>query len=192
MFFVNKGVFVEMQKQILREEYQTIRNNIKNKKEKSQYITEKLKQNILYKNAKIVALYKSLPSEVDTAEIIEHALSYGKIVVLPKVVGEELRFYKIGKDEVFVKSKFGVEEPIGDERNFIDKNELDLVIVPGLCFDEEGNRLGFGKGYYDRFLANTELKTIAVCFKEQIIRNGFVPVDSNDVKMQMIITDDIE
>lgn len=181
-----------MQKQKLREEYQTIRNNIKNKKEKSQCITEKLKQNILYKNAKIVALYKSLPFEVDTAKIIEHALICGKIVALPRVVGEELKFYRITKDEMLIKSKFGVEEPIGDERNFIDKPEIDLVIVPGLCFDEEGNRLGFGKGYYDRFLANTELKTIAVCFKEQIIRNGFVPVDSNDVKMQMIITDDIE
>jgi len=181
---------VEFQKHKLREEYRLIRSNIRDKKEKSQIIAEKLKRNETYKKANIVALYKSLECEVDTTEIIEYSIICGKTVVLPKVVGEELNFYKISLEEKLVKSNFGVEEPRGDERNFVDKNKIDLVIVPGLCFDKEGNRLGFGRGYYDRFLRNTGLKTIGICFKEQMINNGLIPISDSDVKIWQVITED--
>lgn len=180
---------IEINKRILRKEYIGRRNSIPNKDEKSLIIFEKLIKSCEYKNASVLALYKSLPSEVDTTELIKYSIVIGKVVALPKVVNNELKFYKINSsNDNFIKSKFGVEEPLGNNEDFISKNNIDLVIVPGLCFDKEKNRLGFGKGYYDGFLNGTDLKTIAICFQEQII-NDILPVTNDDIKVQKIITD---
>lgn len=174
-------------KEEFRKEFISIRNKISNKLEKSNIIMEKIIEEELYKNAKVIALYKSLPSEVDTNKLIEYSVQKGKTVVLPKAFCNELKFYKISIDETLIKSKFGVEEPKGLDENFVDKKDIDLVIVPGVCFDKCKNRMGFGKGYYDRFLAGTNLNTFGICFEEQIAKE--VPVDSNDIKMDKIITD---
>lgn len=180
---------IEKIKQELRQKYIFIRSNVKNREDKSRIIIDKVKQDIDYQDAKIVALYKSLPSEVDTTELIKYSIVIGKVVALPKVVNNELKFYKINSlNDNFIKSKFGVEEPLGNNKDFISKNNIDLVIVPGVCFDKEKNRLGFGKGYYDGFLKGTDLKTIAICFQEQII-NDILPVTNDDIKVQKIITD---
>ena len=181
---------INIKKQELRKDYITIRNNIKNKKEKSIIISDKVKKDIDYQKAKVVALYKSLLSEVNTDELIKYSINSGKIVALPKVINNELIFYKINIEEVLVKSNFGVEEPTGNEENFINKNNIDLLIIPGICFDKQKNRLGFGKGYYDRFLNNTSLKTIALCFNEQILNNQLLPITDHDKKVNKIITDD--
>ena len=82
-------------KKELREEYKRIRNNILDKANKSKIITNKVIEDINYKNAKIIALFKSFGSEVDTTEIIKYSIENGKIVLLPKVVKDELKFYKI-------------------------------------------------------------------------------------------------
>ena len=176
-------------KNMLRKQYVSKRKNIENKKEKSKQIFNKIIETDLYKKAKIVALYKNLPSEVDTSELIEYSLKLDKIVALPRVEGDILEFYKIEKSEIknLVKSRFGVEEPIKDKNSFIEKETIDLMIVPGVCFDREKNRMGFGKGYYDKYLENSNLKTIGICFSEQIIdKLIFTP---NDIKMNLVITD---
>lgn len=178
----------QIEKDNLRKQYISIRKNIQNKKIKSKIIMEKVTENTLYKNSKVVALYKSLDSEVDTDSLIDYTLKANKTVVLPKVVKNELKFFKISSlDDNFIKSNFGVLEPIENEENFISKEKIDLVIVPGVCFDKNNNRIGFGKGYYDKFLKDTNLKTMAICFKEQITNE--IPLAENDVKMQYIITD---
>ena len=179
-----------IRKQELRNNYIQIRNNILDKKNKSKIIANKVIEKIEYKNAKTIALFKNFRSEVDTAELIEYSINIGKIVALPRVVGNELKFYKIESlNDNFIKSKFGVEEPIESEKNHIENKEIDLVIVPGLCFDKQNNRLGYGKGYYDRFLKNTNAKTIAICFKEQILKDSLLPITDTDVNVQRIITD---
>lgn len=179
-----------MNKKELRKKYLKIRKNIFDKNIKSMMIFEKIIQEKEYKDAKIVALYKNLESEVDTLELIKYSVNQGKLVCLPKVVGEEIKFYQISKTEEFIKSKFGVEEPEGNPEKEIKKNEIDLVIVPGVCFDTRKNRLGFGKGYYDSFFANTNLRTIGICFEEQVLKDSFLPVEENDVKVQKIITEE--
>lgn len=179
-----------MDKKELRKKYLLIRKNISDKKAKSEIIIHKIIEEKEYQNAKIAALYKSLESEVDTLELIKYSVNHGKIVCLPKVVGEEIKFYQISKTERLIKSKFGVEEPEENPEKEIAKNQIDLVIVPGVCFDTRKNRLGFGKGYYDRFLAGTNLKTIGICFEEQVLKDGFLPVEENDVKMQKIVTEE--
>lgn len=178
---------IDIEKQKLRKKYNTIRDNIKDKK-KSQIITNKIIEMEAFKKSKVIAVYKNFKSEVDTTKLIEYAINQGKIVALPKVCGKDLKFYRINTcHDILVKNTFGIEEPVKDETNFIEKNQIDLIIVPGICFDKENNRLGFGKGYYDRYLKDYNGLTIGICFKEQVI--DLLPISPNDVKVQKIITD---
>ncbi len=174
-----------MNKQELRTKYLKIRNDISNKDIKSDIIFNKIINTSEYQSANTVALYKNLISEVDTNKLIDYTLTIGKTVSLPRVEDNNLNFYKVDKQTILIKSNFGVFEPISNQ--VIPKENIDLIIVPGVCFDKNNNRLGFGKGYYDRYLMNTKMKKIGICFIEQLTNN--IPADSNDVKMDLIITD---
>ncbi len=179
---------IENEKKKVRKEYTLIRSKIENKKGKSDEIFNKIIETNLFKESKVIAMYKSINSEVNTDELIKYSINIGKTVVLPKVEENELKFYKINSiNEKLFKSKFGIEEPLGQLENFVDNKFIDLIIVPGICFDTEKNRLGFGKGYYDRFLKQKDFKTIGICFDEQIIEK--VPITDNDIKVKQIITD---
>ncbi|MBR5903683.1 MAG: 5-formyltetrahydrofolate cyclo-ligase [Clostridia bacterium] len=165
------------------------RCNIPDKPRKSELIAARVFADPDYIAAGTVALYCSLKSEVDTAALIAHALSCGKTVALPKVYGDTMRFFAVSSGEVLVKSPFGVLEPAGDESRFVPPESFDLVLVPGVCFDRGGNRLGFGRGYYDRFLSVTRAKTAALCFELQLVAEGVIPTDRYDVKISKIITE---
>ena len=173
-----------MDKQTLRKKYLEIRKNLSDKNLKSELIFNKIINTKEYQNSHVIALYKSLDSEVNTDELIDYSLSIGKIVLLPKVINDDMIFYQITNQTIFVKSNFGVYEPM--EENHYD-GKIDLIIVPGVCFDKNNNRLGFGKGYYDKYLANKNIKKIGICFKEQLLDN--LPADINDIKMDLSITD---
>lgn len=176
-------------KSSLRERYKNIREKIKNKDIKSDIIFQKLLKNDILNNSSVIALYKNLPVEVDTSKIIEALIELKKIVVLPKVVGSnKLIFCKISNIDELVKNKFGIFEPIDKEDNHITKDNIDLFIIPGVCFDKNRNRLGFGKGYYDYYLENCKAKKIGICFDEQITEQD-IDVQKYDIKMDLIITD---
>jgi 5-formyltetrahydrofolate cyclo-ligase len=176
-------------KSALRRTALAARRAIADKPRKSELIAERVFGDPDFIAARTVALYKSLSSEVCTDLIISRALGQGKRVVLPKVFGDTMRFFEIREGEALQKSSFGVLEPAGEESRYVAPGEIDLVLVPGLCFDRGGNRLGFGRGYYDRFLALTEAKTVGLCFDEQLCTAGVIPVDEYDVKMRKIITE---
>lgn len=179
---------INEEKQKLRKEYLDLRSKIQNKKEKSKIIMSKVINDNDYINASVIALYKSLKNEVDTSELIKYSLEIGKIVVLPRVIENSLLFYKITNDEIFIKSSFGILEPLDNINNLINNKIIDLVIMPGICFDLDKNRLGFGKGFYDRLLSNG-IKNIAICFEEQVLIKRNVPNDCYDIKVKKIITD---
>ncbi len=178
-----------MNKQELREKYLLLRKNVIDKEKKSLIIMKKIIENTLYQQAQTIALYKNLPSEVDTNELIKKCLEDGKVVALPRVTGDDLIFYQVEKEETFTKSSFGILEPTEDSRNVIKPEDIDLIIVPGVCFDLEHNRLGFGKGFYDRYLNGLSIPSIAICFDEQILENDLIPTNENDMKIALIITD---
>jgi 5-formyltetrahydrofolate cyclo-ligase len=169
-------------KEELRIKYLNIRKNITDKSIKSSIIKDKIINSDEYKKSKVIAIYKNLNSEVETNDLINYALNDNKIVVLPKVEGDILRFYKTG-NESFIKSNFGVLEPIDTE----EIKDIDLYIIPGICFDKYKNRIGFGKGYYDRVNYKNSIK-IGICFEEQIY-NKKIKSDSFDIKMDKIITE---
>ena len=120
-----------------------------------------------YGKADVIYGYMPYNQEVRTELILEKALSDGKRVAVPKVYGDEMRFIYIQDFDSLMNSDLGIPEPIADEPVAHDKNAL--VLMPGLAFDPEGHRIGYGGGFYDKFLANEpEHPTIALCYDFQM------------------------
>jgi len=180
-----------MNKEEIREKFKKIRNEIKDTDIKSKIICDKIIKSEFYKKSKVIGVYSSISREVDTLGLIETALKDGKIVGLPKVCNKELKFYRISKiDDLICGGTLGIKEPKENIENLIDKNNIDLIIVPGICFDKAKNRIGFGKGYYDRYLSATKnIIKIGVCFDEQVLKNEYISINKYDVKMNMVVTD---
>ena len=178
-----------MDKEQLRNEYINIRKGVTAKKEKSENICFQIQNMEKYKSAKVIACYKALLHEVELNSLIEDAIAKGKSVLFPRVNNSELDFYKVSEmhKNLFEKSNFGVEEPKEECEKFLDLNKIDLIIVPGVCFDKAGNRLGFGKGYYDRLLQKIDAYSVGVCFKEQLADEGVIPTDTHDKKVNEVI-----
>ena len=179
-----------MNKEELREKYKQVRKNIKNKEKLSGLIAQKVIASSEYMNAKVICIYKNLKDEVDTSEIINDALKRGKIVGIPITYKTHMDFYKISSiEEIKNINSFGAGEPEQNKQNLINPQIIDLVIIPGICFDVSNNRLGFGKGYYDKYLNNKELSAlkIGICFKKQVMENELIDVDIYDVKMDKLV-----
>lgn len=148
-------------------------------------ITRRLLAHPKVKCAQCIMLYHALPDEVDTHDLIESLKAQGKTIVLPKVTGEETMELRLYQGESDLKEgSFHIMEPSGPQ--FDDIQSIDVVLVPGMSFDSENNRLGRGKGYYDRFLKQLpHIYKIGICYEFQ--KRQHIPVSENDVKMDEII-----
>ena len=138
-------------------------------------------------DAKTIVAYYSLPDEVDTHSFIDELLADGKTVYLPKVVSDEdMVLCHYTGAESLQEGAFGIMEPVGAQ---ISADEaIDVVLVPGMAFDGDGNRLGRGKGYYDRFLkslSHPRPQLIGVCFDFQKV--DVVPTEPTDVKVDVVV-----
>lgn len=150
----------------------------------SQLIMQALEADIHFQNAQTVLLYHSLGDEVNTHAFIDKWCSQ-KLVLLPKVVGDDLELHIYRNADELAIGSFGIAEPTGGL--FTDYDKIDFVAVPGMAFDKSGNRLGRGKGYYDRLLPKlTSAYKVGVCFPYQIVDD--VPVEPTDITMDGIIT----
>jgi len=138
-----------------------------------------------YRNAKSIAFYYPIGSEVKTQDLMLKVLSLGKDVLLPKVQGGELDFRKITDLNSLEKGSFDIMEP---KDNCEKSDKIDVVIVPTVGISADGNRLGYGHGYYDRFLTKTDAIFIALTYEKQIVKS--IPSTENDVKINWIVTED--
>lgn len=163
--------------------------------EKSQLevsLCHSLISNPLWKNARVIAAYMSLPEEISTLHLLKWAWLEQKLVYLPRLTpGEKgkMDFYKCSGFNELKKGRFGLLEPAVE----MDSGDSvpDLVLVPGLAFDYHGNRLGYGGGYYDRFLTRKpqwQQVCYGVAFRRQI--HAELPSEEHDVKMRGIFTDE--
>lgn len=143
------------------------------------------------REANCILAYFPLPDEVSVITVIEALVSQGKTVLLPEVVSDTemvLREYHSRSD--LKEGAFGIMEPTG--KLFDDYNRIETVLVPGMAFDEKGNRLGRGKGYYDRFFADVEARVgrlpylIGVAFPFQ--KFGEIPHSEHDKMMDKVLT----
>lgn len=159
----------------------------KDRNYKSQLIWAKLLRNKFFKQAKIVMFYIAFGGEVNTEEMIREAKKIGKLICVPVCrKDKETMQPAILQDHVQLKKgPYGVLEPVAQAQ--VSPQELDLVIVPGLAFDKKGNRLGRGKGCYDRFLATLSPQTpaIGLAFDFQVL--PLVPTTSLDVSVKQVI-----
>ncbi len=146
----------------------------------------------IYKECEELLVYVSFRSEVDTYGIISDALNQNKKVYCPKVFGDDMLFYQISSIDELKSGYMGICEPVEGLPNFDYSCCKSLVIMPGSVFDRYGNRIGYGKGYYDRFLSDCYKKgvkpvTAALAFSLQIIDE--VPAEEHDFKTDYIFTE---
>ncbi|MDZ5470996.1 5-formyltetrahydrofolate cyclo-ligase (plasmid) [Bacillus sp. 31A1R] len=156
----------------------------------SYIIAQKLFQNPSWIKATTIAVTLSNPPEVDTFQIIRKAWEEGKKVVVPKCLPKtrEMDFRILTKFSQLESVYSGLLEPIESETELIAKKDIQLVIVPGLGFSRKGFRLGFGGGYYDRFLIEYEGDTLSLAFEQQILES--VPVEEHDIPVKQIISNE--
>ncbi|MCM1309309.1 MAG: 5-formyltetrahydrofolate cyclo-ligase [Butyrivibrio sp.] len=140
-----------------------------------------------FKNAETVYIYKSINNEVDTDSIITAALEAGKTVALPRVSGGSMNFYRIASMEDLFFGYMGILEPSDNPYNLVNTDN-GIAIVPGLAFDTSCNRVGYGGGYYDRFLEkHPSLITVGIAYNVQIFED--IETDENDIPLDMVVTD---
>lgn len=174
-------------KKILRKESLDRRNNInrENLKIASNVILNKIENMKEFKESKNIFVYLSFSSEIITLDFISKYLNKKNIVV-PKIVGSEMELIKITNLENFEKNNYGILEP---KENIVFNDKIDLVITPGVLFDTRGYRLGYGKGYYDRyFVKNNYNLSIGIVLDEFLQEK--LPNDIYDKKVDIIITEE--
>lgn len=184
-----------MDKNQLRKKILNIRNNM-NKEDainKSSIIINKLVNLEVYKNSRVVFIYMDFKNEVITSFLIKQMLSEKKRVVIPYtdtintvIIPSELK----SMEEDLALSKFGYYEPMFEKIVPVNPKEFDLVVVPGVVFDKNLNRVGFGKGYYDRILnrIRPDAQAVAIAYEFQVLDE--VPCEEHDIKMDMLITEE--
>ncbi|WNF37765.1 5-formyltetrahydrofolate cyclo-ligase [Bacillaceae bacterium IKA-2] len=151
-------------------------------------IKNKLLQSKEWDEATTIGITIATKREIDTIPIIEAGWKQGKQIVVPKCFPKEkkLNFYQINSFLEVEDSFYSLKEPITTLTPFVNKEQIDLVIVPGLIFDKEGYRIGFGGGYYDRYLNGYHNDTIALAFDFQLVDE--VPKEAYDIPVRKIIT----
>lgn len=162
----------------------------------SRIICEKILSSQEYKNASMIFAYMALFDEVDLSPVIKNALAQKKQIALPKITDVEkglMDFHLIGNNNETKKdeSHFNIQEPAGSVETLIDLEKIGtadtsvLFLVPGRGFTKDGNRIGRGKGFYDRYLkklkSNPKITLAGVCFSFQLLEE--LPLEENDVSM---------
>lgn len=158
---------------------------------KSERITDSVTGTPEYKAARDVLIYVSTGSEADTTELIKRCFEDKKNVYVPKVYGKEMRFISIGSLDELTPGYYGIMEPVSDvpvwEKGSRDTYNDSLCIMPGLAFDRKFNRIGYGGGFYDKFLEKAQVYKMAVCYDCQIVER--IDAQDTDIKPDMIVTD---
>lgn len=172
----------------LRKEFKKKRAELSDKKSKSSEICNIFLNSDTYKNAKIILCYCALGSEVDTAEIINQTLKDGKVLALPKCIDNNglLNYYIVNSEDSLIKGMFGISEP-DDSCKLLDDFSDSICIVPALSFDRKGYRLGYGKGYYDRFLEKYGGISVGLCYNDLISKD--LPINEFDKNVNAVITE---
>lgn len=141
-----------------------------------------------YNNAENIFIYVSYNDEVDTHEIIKYSLKVGKKIFVPKVISKKLgmEIIEIKDFSELKKSNYGILEP--ETSNYAEPSVVELALIPGLAFDRNGGRLGYGGGFYDRYLKllNTHTHKVGLCYDEQLVDR--VPMEEFDVFIDSVIT----
>ncbi|MDS0528260.1 5-formyltetrahydrofolate cyclo-ligase [Clostridium sp. SHJSY1] len=165
--------------------------NVEDKKEFDKKIKYILKSSSYYKEAKNIFIYIGFGSEINTAEYICEFLEEGKNIYVPRIDLEKkvMDAVNIHSLKELKENKFGILEPDNNEE-VIEKKLLDLIIVPGVAFDLWGGRVGYGGGYYDKYMSDIDetIHKLALCYQFQVLKD--LPREEHDIKINEIITEE--
>lgn len=152
-------------------------------------IEEKIFEHPYFQEADHLCIYMSYNGEVGTDGIIRRATASGKRVWIPRVDGKDMEFYELRNRQELVRSSYGILEPSkGSQPLDMQSFQNCLMIIPGVAFDRQKNRIGYGGGYYDRYLSDKrELHTIAAAFEFQVLEK--LPVEETDIRPDVLITE---
>ena len=173
----------ELRKQVLQEMKAIPREQ---KQAMDQALTDQFLKHPFYQEAKVIATYLSFPHEFQTQELIEQALKDGKKVLIPKTYPKGRMDFVVYDPQQLVKTSFGLLEPQGN-LEVVDASQIDLIHVPGLAFTIRGYRIGYGGGYYDRYLEQFTGHTLSTVYPCQI--RGFSP-ENHDIPVQEVLIDE--
>ena len=173
----------ELRKQVLQEMKAL---PLEQKQAMDQALTERFLKHPFYQEAKTIATYLSFPHEFQTQELIDQALKDGKKVLIPKTYPKGRMDFVVYDPQQLVKTAFGLLEPQGD-LEVVDASQIDLIHVPGLAFTTEGYRIGYGGGYYDRYLEHFTGHTLSTIYRCQI--QDFIP-ENHDIPVQEVLIDE--
>lgn len=151
---------------------------------KSNLIISKLKQHPYFIEAKTIGIYVSYKHEVDTINLIKEMINHKNIVV-PKTYKKEMRFYQLNSFDELIEGNYGILEPTSNQ--LVNKDAIDLLIVPVVGYDLNHNRLGYGGGYYDRYLDGFNGRVIGLAFSFQEVKE--IPVETYDLPIEIIINE---
>lgn len=166
-------------------------------KEQSHRIQERVLELAEYKNAQRIGLYSPFKGEVQTELIFEDALSSGKEVFFPRVINSKaplhMAFFRVKSERDLAAGTYGILEP-AEKRETNQESEcevlpktLDLIIIPGIAFDEKCRRIGFGKGFYDRALEGVRCEVVGLAFELQILEE--IPTEPHDALLSLVVTE---
>ena len=190
-----------MEKKMLRKEVLARRNGMPEQErvEKSFQIAQRVTAFEEFINSRIVLLYEAIRSEVETCEIYSEAKRLKKEIYYPRVLGEQMEFYRVDDTTEFDISPFGIKEPKPESTKAYQPKQEDaiFVVMPGVAFDKAGNRIGYGGGYYDKYICNLAARLpqenickVAVIYECQLVEEGFIPKESHDVQVDYIVTEE--
>ena len=153
-------------------------------------LSEKICGNVLKlqesREAERICIYMPINNEAEANLLIGPAAADGRRVYIPKVVGDEMIFNRYEEAMVSKQGKFHIRE--SDSEDILEPDEKTLIIMPGSVFDVHGHRIGYGGGYYDKYLArHTQCRTIAVCFDFQIVEE--LPAEDHDICPELIVSE---
>ncbi len=180
---------IEIEKAVLRRELLKKRKELPGLTEKGKRIQKLLISLPCFKEAERILFYVNLSEEPATDLLMEEARRQRKAVYVPRCFpGGTISFYRIRGREELSPGSYGILEPPEREEALLQEtSQKDLCLVPGVSFDEEGFRLGYGKGYYDRFLAGKRLHTVGLCFKALLASR--LPRETWDQRVELVLTE---
>lgn len=191
---------MSIDKKTLRKEMLARRDalSLQERKEKSERIAKLVLGLEEFQNANVVLLYDSIRSEVEAAEIAQDAKRQNKMLYYPRVMGREMKFYLVDDTTEMEISPYGIREPNPESTVEYKPSEVDkvFVLMPGAAFDKEGNRIGYGGGYYDKYLHWLEVQVkqeriykTAVAYECQLVELGGIESERHDVRVDCVVTE---
>ena len=174
----------------IRKEILELRTSLteKDAEERSEIIFHEIIECEAYQKADLILAYIDAKGEVKTRLLIEHAWRQDKTVAVPKVHGDVMEFYVIRSYRDLEKGCFGIQEPVNSCPKITSLTENTLVIMPGVAFDNKGNRIGYGKGYYDKYFSKyPNIYKIAVAYSFQIVPDACAK--EHDIKADCVLTE---